>query len=229
MGIMDSMKSIARFLHGVYRTAVRIILLSGYDFSLWKEEELPEGPKLFISNHFSSSDAHFVTTLMKDDLHMVIGPGFNVRLLKHYLRWTEQIPANNKENRATVVAKAVSYLKEGDSVYIFPEGKLNTGREMTEFRKGAARIYLEYQIPVIPIGLIAPMRRLRQKDGAFVGHSMTVVSKNYYANIGKAMSFPKELEIAKTDRVLAEELITEKLKAEVQRLIDDIKDNKFWS
>lgn len=226
---MKGMKRISRFLHGVYRLGVRIFLGVGYDFSTWKEAELPEGPKLFVSNHFSSSDAHFVTTLMKDDLHMVIGPGFNVRLLRHYLRWAEQIPANTKENRAKVVERAVSYLRQGDSVYIFPEGRLNTGREMTEFRKGAARIYLEYQVPVIPIGLIAPMRRLRQKEGGFVGHSMTVVSKNYYANIGRPMSFPEELEIAKTDRALAEELITEKMKNEVQRLIDDIKDNKFWS
>ena len=227
--IINVMKPVAKFLHGVYRLGVKIFLGLGYDFCTWRASELPEGPKLFVSNHFSSSDAHFVTTLMKDNLHMIIGPGFNVRLLKHYLSWAEQIPANTKENRSKVVERAVNYLKEGDSVYIFPEGKLNTGREMITFRKGAARIYLEYPVPIIPIGLIAPMRRLRKKNGSFVGHSMTVVSKNYYANIGSPMEFPEELELAKVDREKAEEIITEKIKNEVERLINDIKENKFWS
>lgn len=223
------MRRMARFLHGTYRLGVRIFLSLGYDFCTWKEEELPEGAKIFVSNHFSSSDAHFVTTLMKDNLHMVIGPGFGVPLLKHYLKWAEQIPAKTKEQRGKVVESAVKYIKQGDSIYIFPEGRLNTGREMTTFHKGAARIYLQTGVPIIPIGLIAPMRRLKKKDSQFVGHSMTVVSKNYYANIGKPMTFPEEMEIAKSDPVKAEEIITEKIKSEVQRLIDDIKNNKFWS
>ena len=91
------MKALPRFLHGIYRLAVRIFLSTSCDFCVWEEEELPAGPKIFVSNHFSSSDAHFVTTLMKDPLHMVIGPGFNVRFIRPYLKCTQQIPANTKE------------------------------------------------------------------------------------------------------------------------------------
>ncbi len=166
---------------------------------------------------------------MKDPLHMVIGPGFDVRLLKHYLRWTQQIPANTKENRAQVVNRAVEYLGQGDSIYIFPEGRLNTGRELMEFHKGAARIYLDSGCPVIPIGLIAPMRRMRTKSGTFVGHSMKVVSRNYYANIGRAMTFPEEMEMARSDRAKAEQMITDRIKDEVSFLIEDIRNDKFWS
>ena len=43
------MKAVAKFLHGVYRTGVKIFLSIGYDFYTWKEEELPCGPKLFVS------------------------------------------------------------------------------------------------------------------------------------------------------------------------------------
>ncbi|MGN0907374.1 MAG: lysophospholipid acyltransferase family protein [Bullifex sp.] len=229
MARMKHVKLHAKILHGIYRLSVRIFLSIRFDFHSWKAEPLPEGPKIFVSNHFSSSDAHFVTTLMKDDLHMVIGPGFNVPLLKHYLVWAEQIPANTKENRARVVEKAVDYLKKGDSIYIFPEGMLNTGNELLEFKKGAARIYLESGAPVIPIGLIAPKRGIRKRDSNFTGHEMTVVSKNYYANIGSPMTFPEESELALKDRSEAEEIITRKIKEEVSFLIDDIKTNRFWS
>lgn len=222
------MKFSAKFLHGVYRLGVKVFLALRFDFCTWYEEELPPGPKIFCSNHFSSSDAHFVTTLMKDNLHMVIGPGFNVKLLKDYLKWAEQIPAYSKEQRANVVNTAVKYLKEGDSIYIFPEGKLNTLEQMVEFKKGVARIYLEYPVPIIPIGLMAPRRRVKiRKSGQLVRHDMKVVSKNYYANVGGPMFFPEEEKME--DRALAEEIITKKLKEKIQFLIEDIKNNKFWS
>ena len=73
------------------------------------------------------------------------------------------------------------------------------------------------------------MRRVKKKDSSFVGHEMTVVSKNYYANVGAPMTFEEEIEIAKYDRAKAEELITEKIKKEVEFLINDIKTNRFWS
>lgn len=161
---------------------------------------------------------------------MIIGPAFEVPLLKHYLKWCEQIPAATKEQRATVIDNAVNYLKKGDSIYIFPEGRLNTGKELLEFKRGLARIYLEYPVPIIPIGLVSPIRRIKhKKHNNFVGHSMTVVSRNYYANIGKPMEFDEELELAKTDKQAAENLIMEKVKLRVEELIDDIKNEKFWS
>lgn len=222
-------KALPSFLHGVYRLGVRIFLSLRFDFCTWQDGELPPGPKIFVSNHFSSSDAHFVTTLMRDPIHMVIGPGFDVPLLRVYLRWAQQIPANTKETRAKVVQKAVEYLRQGDSIYIFPEGRLNTGRELMEFHKGAARICLDSGCPLIPIGLIAPMRRMRTKSGTFVGHSMKVVSRNYYANIGRPMAFDEEMGIAETDRALAEQMITDRIKDEVSYLIEDIRNDKFWS
>ncbi|NLZ69640.1 MAG: 1-acyl-sn-glycerol-3-phosphate acyltransferase [Spirochaetales bacterium] len=224
------MKLRARILHGIYRLSVKIFLSLRFDFSTWHAEPLPKGPKIFCSNHFSSSDAHFVTTLMKDPLHMVIGPGFGVKIVKNYLSWAEQIPACTKEQRAKVVKTAANYLKQGDSIYIFPEGMLNTMDELIEFKKGIARIYLEYPVPIIPIGLLAPRRRLKTKDGGkLVKYSMKVVSHNYYANIGHPLEFPEEIELAKTDKCLAESQITDKIKAEVGFLINDIKTNKFWS
>ncbi|MFA6688907.1 MAG: lysophospholipid acyltransferase family protein [Sphaerochaetaceae bacterium] len=223
------MKKRARFLHGIYRTIIRLTLQLHYDFQVWRENDLPQGPKLYCSNHFSSSDAHFVTTLMPENLHMVIGPGFGIPIVGKFLRWTEQIPALTPEDKRQVVDTAVGYLEGGDSVYIFPEGRLNTIEQLDVFRGGLARIYLKHPVPVIPIGLIAPKRRVRRKKSQVAGREMTVVSKNYYANIGKPMEFPQALEVAKTDPKLAEAMIMDAVKQEVSRLIDDIKTNKFWS
>ncbi len=223
------MKRKAKILHNIYKSIVKISLNFNYDFYVWKEEEFVKGPKIFCSNHFSSSDVHFVTTLTKEPLHMVIGPGFSIKYVNKFLYWTEQIPALTQEDRYNVVDAAVKYLKEGDNVYIFPEGRLNTQEELDIFRAGIARIYLKYPVPIIPIGLIAPKRHVKDKHSTAARRKITVVNKNYYANIGKALYFREEEELSKTDQKLAEKRILEKLKDKISFLINDVKTNKFWS
>ena len=166
---------------------------------------------------------------MKDPLHMVIGPGFGIPVVGNFLGWTEQIRALSPEDRKKVVTKAASYLKQGDSVYIFPEGALNTQRQLSLFRPGVARIYLENPVPIVPIGLLAPRRRVTNKRSKTAGRSMTVVSRNYYANIGTPLEFPEAIELAKTDRKAAEQMICSLLTVEVSHLIEEIKTDKFWS
>ncbi len=223
------MKRKAKILHNIYKSIVKISLNFNYDFYVWKEEEFVKGPKIFCSNHFSSSDVHFVTTLTKEPLHMVIGPGFSIKYVNKFLYWTEQIPALTQEDKYNVVDAAVKYLKEGDNVYIFPEGRLNTQEELDIFRAGIARIYLKYPVPIIPIGLIAPKRHVKDKHSTAARRKITVVNKNYYANIGKALYFREEEELSKTDQKLAEKRILEKLKDKISFLINDVKTNKFWS
>lgn len=223
------MKLKAKILHKIYKSIVKFSLNLNYDFNVWKEEDFPPGPKIFCSNHFSSSDVHFVTTLSKEPMHMVIGPGFSIKYVNKFLYWTEQIPALSDEDKKNVVKTAVKYLKEGDNIYIFPEGRLNTQADLDIFRAGIARIYLEYPVPIIPIGLIAPKRRVKHKHSNTAQRKITVVNKNYYANIGKALRFKEEEELAKKDRRLAECKILKKLKENISFLIEDVKTNKFWS
>lgn len=224
-----SVKPLAKILNRCYRSVVKVMLHLNYDFFVWQEEPLPKGPKILCSNHFSSSDVHFVTTLTNDDLHMVIGRAYGIPIVRHFLKWTEQIKALTPDDRKHVVSEAVRYLEKGDSVYIFPEGKLNLQGKLETFHAGVARIYLRNPVPVVPIGLIAPRRRVKYKFSLAAGRDMTVVSKNYYANIGRALQFPQALEMAKTDPKKAEDMICRELEAQVSRLVDDIKETKFWS
>jgi 1-acyl-sn-glycerol-3-phosphate acyltransferase len=160
---------------------------------------------------------------------MVIGPAFGIPVIGSFLGWTEQIKALNREDRKHVVEEAVSYLKKGDNVYIFPEGDLNTQEELMPFKKGIAEMYLSYPVPIVPIGLIAPKRRVRNKMSKTARREMRVVSRNYYANIGKVMEFPEALEVAKVDREAAREMILTELRNTIDSLIREIKTDKFWS
>jgi 1-acyl-sn-glycerol-3-phosphate acyltransferase len=132
-------------------------------------------------------------------------------------------------DRKQVVAKAVSYLQKGESVYIFPEGVFKTQETLMSFKRGIAEIYLSHPCPVIPIGLIAPKRRVKNKMSRTAGRTMTVVSRNYYANIGKPMEFKAALSLAEVDRDKACQSILDELGIRIEALIREIKTDKFWS
>lgn len=162
---------------------------------------------------------------------MVIGPGFSVPIARTFLKLGEQINAL-PEHRKDVIIEAVKYLKKGESVYIFPEGDLNNQEELREFFTGIARIYLEFPCTVIPIGIVAPKRYVKEKEanitvGEVTYKTLTIMTGKYYANIGKPMLFTEYEKV--DDKRKSSKEITKKIKQEIKLLIDDIKQNKFWN
>ena len=217
-------------IYNLLKSLMKINLNLFFDFQVWGKENIPKGPKIFCSNHFSSSDPSFVITLMKEPVHMVIGSAFGIPLVSSILKAGEQISAFTEDERKQVIKRAADFLKKGESIYIFPEGDLNDQDNLRYFYSGLARIYLEYPVPIVPIGLISPKRNVIDKDikvKEVLYHRLTIVSKNYYANIGKPMEFPNEIKME--DPKEASKNITEKIKNIIEELIRDIKENKFWS
>jgi len=84
----------------------------------------------------------------------------------------------------------------------------------------------------VPIGILSPIRYVKEKEVNIkvretTHKTLTVLTGKYYANIGKPMRFP-DLEKC-LDKDYAIEQITDRVKNEIERLIMDIKLNKFWS
>jgi len=218
------MNIITESIYNLIKFGVKAYLDIFMEFIVWGKENIPSlGPKIYCSNHFSSTDPFFVITLMEEPVHMIIGPGFSVPIFKTILKWGEQINALSS-HRKTVVEKAIKFLEKGESVYIFPEGDLNDQSSLMKFYTGVAKIFRGHPCPIIPIGLAAPKRDVKEKSPLLkvegrVYKTKTVLSGKYFANIGKPLFFSDD----KT-----EEEITSIIKQEVEKLILDIKHNKFW-
>ncbi len=208
-------------------TFIRLFL----EFKVWGRENIPrKGPRIYCSNHFSSTDPFFAITLMKEPVHMVIGPAFKIPFIRRFLKTGQQINAL-PEFRHQVIEKAAGFLKKGGSVYIFPEGELNNQEEFLKFYSGVGMIYLKRPCPIVPIGILSPRRHVRGvraavKKGKTLNRSLTVIFGKYFANIGKPMRF-HELEKA-ADPKKAAARITGKLKRVIEKLVRDIKTDKFW-
>ncbi len=225
------MKWFPKLVYNIIKSGIKTYLDTFLEFKVWGKENIPEGPNIYCSNHFSSTDPFFVITLMKEPVHMVIGPGFSVPVVKHILRSGEQINAL-PENRQKVIPHAVEFLKQGESIYIFPEGDLNDQQEFLKFYTGMARIYMECPVNIIPIGIVSPRRYVKDKEsnikvGETVYRTLAVFAGKYFANIGKPLRF-EELEKS-PDKENSVNYITEYVRKAIEELITDIKVNKFWN
>jgi len=225
------MNWIQKLSYNIFKSVIKIYLYNFLEFKIWGKSNIPPGPKIFCSNHFSSTDPFYVMTIMDEPIHMIIGPAFSVPFFKIILKFGKQINAM-PELKDEVIPTAIKYLKNNESIYIFPEGDLGDQKSLGYFYSGIARIYLQNPVPIIPIGILSPIRYVKEAERTMkidnkISKISTVLTGKYYVNIGKPLRFPSLENTSYTHDDT--ELITSTIKQEIEMLINDIKTNKFWS
>lgn len=211
-------------LCGVIRTYQRLFMR----LHVWGREHIPAGPKIFVTNHISTHDSFWVMPLFGCPLHIVIGPGYQQRMVAPLLDWLEQINAL-PEHRSTVVTEAVAYLQRGESVYIAPEGDAQELFRLGRFYPGVARIYRGSAAPIVPVALAAPKRAMwetpvREVVAGRVYQTRTVLRGPFCINIGE----PLRPEVPEGPAAEQDEFVLRALRASLQGLLDDMRVNKFW-
>jgi len=122
-------------------------------------EHVPEeGPAVVVCNHVSYVDALIIGGTCRRPIRFVMDHQiFKIPLLNFVFRTAGAIPiAPQREKPETYEAafrKVAAYLKDGEVVGIFPEGKLTRDGEINPFRPGINRILKESPVPVVPMAL----------------------------------------------------------------------------
>lgn len=100
---------------------------------------------------------------------------------------------NIKLNKITHY-KALSYLKKGESIGIFPEGKISLDGNLGEPKKGLGRLAIESNVKIVPVGVSV--------RGKIVGSKkISAKLKGYIIRIGKPLEFEKFANINKEKRI----------------------------
>ncbi len=120
------------------------------------------GAAILAANHLSFSDWVFmplaldrrVTFVAKSDYFT--GEGFKGWAQRRFFAGTGQVPIDRSGGRASEAAlrAAMKVLNRGDLFGIFPEGTRSHDGRLYKGRTGVARMALEAQVPVIPVGII---------------------------------------------------------------------------
>ncbi|MGV8862769.1 MAG: MFS transporter [Pseudomonas sp.] len=117
-----------------------------------------EGAALLVCNHVSFVDALLIGGAVRRPIRFVMYYKiYNLPVLNFIFRTAGTIPiAGRNEDLAIydqAFKKIAEYLKDGELVCIFPEGKLTADGEINEFKGGLNRILQEAPVPVIPLAL----------------------------------------------------------------------------
>ena len=107
---------------------------------------------IVVSNHVSSIDPAFIQLGTDKVVHWMVAREYSHNPWMAWIfRITESIPVNRSGVDTAATKMAIRYVRQGDVVGIFPEGKINmTDKLLLPGRPGAALIALKCRVPVIP-------------------------------------------------------------------------------
>ncbi|MCP1100873.1 1-acyl-sn-glycerol-3-phosphate acyltransferase [Aequitasia blattaphilus] len=135
-----------------------IIRISGAEIVVKGKEKIPKEAALFIGNHRSYFDILITYVYIQRTMGYVA----KKEMLRYPLlrNWMKRIHCvfldreNPKEGLKSIL-EAISFIKSGISIFIFPEGTRNDGKElsMLPFHAGSFKIAEKSGSPIVPVSL----------------------------------------------------------------------------
>lgn len=119
-------------------------------------ENIPKkGPFVICANHSSYFDFLTLIAVCPRRIYFLAGEVFFQKWQWSWLvKSTKQIKVDrNSHDKSDSLNKAIEYLGEGRVVGIFPEGTRSSDGKLGKFYNGAARIAIQTQVPIIPVGI----------------------------------------------------------------------------
>ena len=118
------------------------------------EENIPDGPALYVCNHQGIADILLSITQLGDVKSFVAKKEAEKIPLIHF--WMKSfdcvfIDRSDPREGLKAINRAAELLEAGRSVIIYPEGTRSRGPEMGEFKHGALKCAVKAGVPVIPV------------------------------------------------------------------------------
>jgi 1-acyl-sn-glycerol-3-phosphate acyltransferase len=133
------------------------------------KDRLPPGAKIVAANHPNPTDAyHFPFVLEGKFYTLIAGTSFSLPVVGWLMRRCGQIPVH-KDQKAKALDKACELIRQGQTVLIFPEGRLNPDHLPLKVGTGAVRMSLISGAPIVPVGIYVPEQCLHTRNVSYDG------------------------------------------------------------
>jgi 1-acyl-sn-glycerol-3-phosphate acyltransferase len=178
----------------MYRTSMKfarfVVRLAGVRVRVEGIDNIPSGACIFAANHASNLDGVILLPAIPRRVSLFAKRElFRLPVLGAGMRLAEFVAVDRAGKQpAAGVATAVSTLKKGLSVFIFPEGTRSRDGRLQPFKSGAFAMAIDAGAPIVPLA-IAGTYRLLPRDKWVVRRGEVVVrfgpavdSASYTAN-----------------------------------------------
>ena len=159
---------------------LRIVLFPFYRLKFIGRENVPEGGAMLCANHTSFLDPIFLAFALGIKHHprfMGKASLFRVPLVGRIYTAVGSFAVERGKSDVTAVKTAMSYLKSGEKVVIYPEGTRVRGDSAVAAKQGAVRIADQMNVPVVPVHIPG--------DKHLFGRYTIVIGEPYFVNAEK--------------------------------------------
>lgn len=145
----------------------------GANVSVEGREHIPDGPVVIVANHQSYADIAVLTYAIDNKAFGFVAKN-DLAKLPLFGTWIKDVRSvfiEREDPRASLKAieKGISYLNDGFSLGIFPEGTRSKGPVMGKFKKGSLRLATKPGIPILPVTIEGTYHCFEEKGRAFPG------------------------------------------------------------
>jgi len=129
--------------------------------SVCYQAPLPPGPKIIALNHANVTDAFLLPSVFPGDICFLAQANlFDIPIIGDVLRRAGQWPVVRGHSGA-LLAAAAGRLRQGYSIAVCPEGRLNHGGPLHRAGVGTVRLALQSGFPIVPVGFYVADRNAR--------------------------------------------------------------------
>lgn len=118
-------------------------------------ENIPDGPVVFVGNHLSNSDGLFLSRALavKQPIFLAGVKLQDTPMTRVAAELIDTIPIVPNSPDRDAIKRAIDTLKEGRSIFIFPEGGRSRSGGLIHGKAGAILIAKRAGVPIVPVGL----------------------------------------------------------------------------
>jgi len=180
-------------------------------------------PYLICPNHQSYVDPFLVcSSYPRRILQNIFHVGASMYFTNGFMAWLARlinvVPIDPDVQLMRAMRAGAAGLRAGKILNIYPEGQRSFDGHLYEFRKGAAILAAELDLPIVPVAL----------DGAY----RIWPRRSWRFRLAKVrISFGEPIDVrsvisGETDKELAYENVTVELKQRIQQMLDEMRGNR---
>ncbi len=148
--------------YGVFCFLSRIILKAFFRIEIHGTENIPDdGPFIIAPNHVSFIDPVAAGAFIRRDVYYMARESlFSIPFLGALITWCNAFPVRRQSPGPRAMRRALSVLKSGSGLLVFPEGRRSTDGKIQEGNAGVGMLAVSAGAPVVPVLLLGTDRAL---------------------------------------------------------------------